>query len=331
MISRGPVAGARFLALAASALLLFLGNAIVAPQPAFAQGAAAPGPEVCAGCHQDSVASFETSIHGKKGHAKSPASNGGCVACHANAAEHVKAGGGKGAGGIVNPGPRNKTLSAQAKDAVCMACHADNRHLSFWDSGKHRKNDVTCANCHNTHGGNASLLRIDNPPIRPFVNTAQVPQQEVCYTCHRDIRALVMRPSHHPIAEGKVKCTSCHNPHGALSPSMVNNESTRDLCVSCHADKRGPYLYEHPPVEESCLTCHNPHGSRSVKLLKEKVPNLCQDCHDGNTHLGTQYDMNEAFKGAAPSRMFVARGCLNCHNEIHGSNSPGSRGRRFIR
>jgi len=307
------------------ALIAFL---TLCAAPARAQ---APGPEVCAGCHADAVASFESSIHAKAANPKSPAANGGCVNCHANAAEHVKAGGGRGAGGIVNPGPRNKAMTALQKDQVCLACHADNRHLTFWDSGRHRKNDVTCTNCHNPHGGNASLLRTDNPAIRGFVNTTQVPQQEVCFQCHRDIRSLVMRPSHHPIPEGKVKCTSCHNPHGALSPNMVNNESTRDLCVSCHADKRGPYMNEHPPVEENCLACHNPHGSRSSKLLNEKVPNLCQDCHDGSSHPGTQYDLSESFRGAAPSNKFFARACLNCHQDIHGSNTPGSRGKRFIR
>jgi len=225
-------------------------------------------------------------------------------------------------------------LTPEARANICLSCHSDNRHLAFWDSGRHRKNDVACTNCHSTHGGNPSLLNVQNPPIRPYVRTEQVPQQEICFTCHRDIRALVMRPSHHPIPEGKIKCTSCHNPHGALSPAMVNNESINQLCTSCHADKRGPFMFEHPPVEENCLNCHNPHGSRSVKLLKEKVPNLCQDCHDAAQHPGSAYDRTEAFKGAggtAPSNRFFARGCLNCHNEIHGSNAPASRGRRFVR
>jgi DmsE family decaheme c-type cytochrome len=297
----------------------------------FAASAQDPDPEICKACHEPYFETFQASIHGKKGHPKTPASNGGCVACHANAAEHVKAGGGRGAGGIVNPSPRNKKLSAEQRSGICLSCHTDNRHLAFWDSGKHRKNDVGCTNCHSTHGGNPSLLRVENPPIRPLVNTSQVPQQEVCFTCHRDIRSLVMRPSHHPIVEGKVKCTSCHNPHGALSPNMVNAESTRELCVSCHADKRGPFMFEHPPVEENCLTCHNPHGSRSVKLLKEKVPNLCQDCHDAAQHPGSVRDARAGFTGSAPDVRFFARGCLNCHSEVHGSNGPASRGRRFTR
>ena len=224
-------------------------------------------------------------------------------------------------------------MTAEAKSNICLGCHSDNRHLAFWDAGRHRKNDVSCSNCHDTHGGNDSLLRVENPPIQPYVNTSKTPQHEVCFTCHRDIRAQVLRPSHHPIQEGKVKCSSCHNPHGALSPAMLRHESVNEQCYSCHADKRGPYLFEHPPVQENCLTCHNPHGSRSARLLREKAPNLCQDCHDASQHPGTAYDLTEAFPptGTAPSTRFIARSCLNCHQFIHGSNAPASRGRRFVR
>ena len=298
---------------------------------AFAQ---APGPEVCKGCHEGYVNSFAASIHGQAAHPRSPASNGGCFTCHGDGTEHVKAGGGRGVGGIINPA--NKKLPAEQRDAICLTCHASSRHLAFWDSGKHRKNDVSCSDCHSAHAGKDTLMKITNPQIAPLMTTAKVPQQEVCFNCHRDIRALVMRPSHHPIVEGKVKCTSCHNPHGALSPAMVNAASIKELCTTCHADKRGPFMFEHAPVEESCLNCHNPHGSRTVKLLNEKVPNLCQDCHDAAQHPGTMYDADNNFKAPAgatsgPNTRFIARSCMNCHNEIHGSNSPAGRARRFVR
>jgi len=313
--------------LAAASLAGFLA---LSSAPAIAQ---APGPDVCKNCHAGYVETFEASIHGKKGHPKSPANAGGCAVCHGDGTEHVKAGGGRGVGGIVNPSPRNKSMPAEAKSNICLGCHSDNRHLAFWDAGRHRKNDVSCSNCHSTHGGNDSLLRVENPPIQPYVNTSQVPQHEVCFTCHRDIRAQVFRPSHHPIQEGKVKCTNCHNPHGALSHAMLLHETVNEQCYSCHADKRGPFIFEHPPVEENCLTCHNPHGSRSARLLREKPPNLCQDCHDAAQHPGTAYDLTEAFPpvGTAPNTRFIARSCLNCHQLIHGSNAPASKGRRFVR
>ena len=305
-------------------LLAFAGRAEAAP----------PGPEVCKGCHEAQFNSIAVTPHGKAKHPMSPAANAGCATCHGDGTKHVEAGGGKGVGGIINPGA--KSMPAAEKDRVCLACHDSSRHLAFWDSGKHRKNDVSCSNCHSTHGGKDALLKITNPQIAPFVTTVRTPQQEVCFACHKDIRALVMRPSHHPIVEGKVKCTSCHNPHGALSPAMVNAESIKELCTTCHADKRGPFLFEHAPVEESCLNCHNPHGSRSVKLLTEKVPNLCQDCHDASSHPGTMYDADANFKApsgptSGPNTRFIARSCLNCHNEVHGSNAPAGRARRFVR
>jgi len=293
--------------------------------------AVGPGAQTCNNCHEDQVNAYSASIHGKKAHPKSPAATGECSSCHGDGTEHVKA---RGSAPIVNPS--SKALPAADKDKICLGCHEANKHLAFWDSGKHRKNDVSCSNCHSVHGGKDTLLKIANPQISQFLTTSKVPQQEVCFNCHRDIRGLVMRPSHHPIVEGKVKCTSCHNPHGALSPAMVNAESIKELCTTCHADKRGPWMHEHPPVEESCLNCHNPHGSRSVKLLNEKVPNLCQDCHDAAQHPGTMYDADNNFKApvtatSGPNSRFIARSCMNCHNEIHGSNSPGGRGRRFVR
>lgn len=293
-----------------------------------------PGSEICKGCHEAYVETYAASKHGQVANPNSPAARGGCVNCHGDGTQHVAAGGGRGVGGIVNPA--SKKLTAAEKDKVCQSCHEANRHLAFWDSGKHRKSDVSCTTCHSTHGGNDMLLNVKNPQIAPFLTTSKVPQQEVCFACHRDIRGLVMRPSHHPIVEGKVKCTSCHNPHGALSPAMVNAESIKELCTTCHADKRGPFMFEHPPVEESCLNCHNPHGSRSVKLLNEKVPNLCQDCHDAAQHPGTMYDSDNNFRApstatSGPNTRFLARSCMNCHNEIHGSNAPAAQGRRFIR
>jgi len=293
-----------------------------------------PGAEVCKNCHEAYFDSFAASLHGNKAHPRTPASAGGCTSCHGDGTEHVKAGGGRGVGGMKNLA--SKSIPASQRDQMCLTCHASSKHLAFWDSGKHSKNDVACTDCHNPHGGKDSLLRISNPQIAPLTTTSRVPQQEVCFNCHRDIRALVMRPSHHPIVEGKVKCTSCHNPHGALSPAMVNASSIKELCTTCHADKRGPFLFEHAPVEESCLNCHNPHGSRSVKLLNEKVPNLCQDCHDAAQHPGTMYDADNNFRApvgttSGPNTRFIARSCMNCHNEIHGTNSPASRARRFVR
>jgi DmsE family decaheme c-type cytochrome len=156
-------------------------------------------------------------------------------------------------------------------------------------------------------------------------------EYETCTSCHRQIRSQLLKPSHHPIIEGRVTCSDCHNPHGALSKAMVKQETINQQCVSCHAEKRGPYVWEHAPVEENCLTCHNPHGSNHNRLLHERAPNLCQDCHDASRHPGTIYGGDQGFSNATPNTRLIARGCVNCHYNIHGSNAPANRGKFFLR
>ncbi|MCE9639805.1 MAG: DmsE family decaheme c-type cytochrome [Betaproteobacteria bacterium] len=288
----------------------------------------APEAEICKGCHEKYVESYLTTKHGQQGNRSGP----DCQTCHANATEHAKAGGGRGVGGVL--GFNNKKIAAEKKAAVCLSCHVGNRHLAFWTAGRHAKNDVACNDCHSLHSkpgpGSTIALKHPNPSISPFQTTQRQLEYETCTTCHKQIRSQLTKTSHHPIIEGKVRCSDCHNPHGALSPGMVKNESVNQLCTSCHADKRGPFMWEHPPVEENCMSCHNSHGSSHTKLLNEKVPQLCQDCHDWSQHPGTAYQGNLGFGGAANTR-FVARSCVNCHQEIHGSNAGSARGKRFTR
>lgn len=271
---------------------------------------------VCAKCHEDAVRGILPSRHG----AKIDASGSMCQSCHGDAAAHLK-----------DPQKakpeRNfdKAMTADQKSAACLGCHDGNRQLTFWDSGKHKKNDVACNSCHNIHG------KPRDPSISPYVTTQRALQYEVCGSCHQSIRNQINKTSHHPIAEGKAACSDCHNPHGALSHAMVKNESVNQLCTNCHTDKRGPFMWEHAPVEENCLSCHAAHGSNVPKLLNEKVPNLCQDCHDWSRHPGTYYGGNQGFAPGLQNTRFLARACVNCHQAIHGSNAPGNRGKFFTR
>lgn len=234
-------------------------------------------------------------------------------------------------------GKKGERTDPNKRSGTCLECHSGDRQMAFWDAGRHKKNDVACDSCHSVHEARNTPLRKDNPTISGFTTTSRQLEYETCSTCHKQIRAQLGKPSHHPILEGKIKCSSCHNPHGAMSHAMVKNESVNQLCTSCHAEKRGPYMQEHPPVEENCLTCHDSHGSSHTRLLKERVPNMCQDCHDWSRHPGTYYSGAQGFNnpfsgttGGANTRL-VARACLNCHTEIHGSNAPANRGKYFLR
>jgi predicted CXXCH cytochrome family protein len=90
-------------------------------------------------------------------------------------------------------------------------------------------------------------------------------------------------------------------------------------------------MWQHPPVEENCLSCHTPHGSNIDKLLVSRIPELCQACHDSTQHPGTIYTRFNTFQGGSPSNKMVARACLNCHSNIHGSNAPSARGKNWVR
>lgn len=132
---------------------------------------------------------------------------------------------------------------------------------------------------------------------------------------------------HHPIPEGKMGCSDCHNPHGSIGPKLMKRDSVNETCYTCHMEKRGPFVHEHEPVSEDCSICHNPHGTTAESMLKMRPPFLCQSCHTPHSPVQpsltgqTSPSPNSLgwWNGAAITQ---GRGCVNCHTQIHGSNNP---------
>ena len=292
--------------------ILFLSGPV--PQESWAQEGGYVGTEICKGCHEDRFETYMISTHSKKALPGSPASKEGCESCHGPGAAHVEKSGEGGVGIFIFS---KRIADAKSKTAKCLSCHGDTKDLSFWDMAKHKSADVSCDNCHTVHSGTRKNLKAQQP--------------DLCNICHRSIRSEQNKSSHHPIREGKLKCTDCHDHHGGFGPKMIKANTNNDLCYQCHAEKRGPYMWEHPPVEENCLTCHTPHGSNHNKLLVSKAPELCQSCHDWTQHPGTIYTRFNTFQGNAKSNRMFARACLNCHSAIHGSNAPAARGKTHVR
>ena len=81
-----------------------------------------------------------------------------------------------------------------------------------------------------------------------------------------------------------MKCTDCHNPHGSMNLASLNAPNFQ-TCVNCHAEMRGPFVYEHPAAKiEGCVSCHNPHGSTNRMLLvRREGRQLCLQCHTDST------------------------------------------------
>jgi DmsE family decaheme c-type cytochrome len=203
-----------------------------------------------------------------------------------------------------------KNLPATAQSLVCLKCHTANAtfNLHNWNAGIHAINQVSCFDCHDVHAS-------------PDLKVTPIAASKLCFGCHHAAEAQFSLPSHHPLKEGRVFCIDCHDSHGGFGGRNLRQDTVKETCIQCHADKRGPFLYEHADVAENCLNCHSPHGSINIKLLTTREPFLCLECHEGhriNTPAGGNISSERA-------RAFYTR-CTDCHSNIHGSDVPSTSG-----
>jgi DmsE family decaheme c-type cytochrome len=279
-----------------------------APPPAAGEYA---GEETCLTCHEDMSKGYRGSAHARTQDARSPAADKGCESCHGPGQAHVDG------GGDATKIKRFTAISAAEQSATCTTCHNRSEHTE-WAGSKHDSRNISCITCHSVHEAKSE---------RAFLKTET--QIETCAQCHRQQVNKVHRSSHMPVVEGKMECSTCHNPHGSQNVKMLREgNSVVESCTSCHAEKRGPFLWEHSPVRETCVSCHDPHGSNNDRMLIAKQPMLCQRCHIHSRHPATIYDSTAV--NVSKSNRAVGRSCVNCHQMIHGSNHPNS-GKVFMR
>ena len=240
------------------------------------------GTEACVGCHEELLQQLSKSVHGRvlaagerrgKGHL--------CEGCH-----------GPGSGHVEDPIDEQqatalKQVALQANG--CGSCHKKRISPLKWRLSEHRRGNVKCLDCH-------------GQPGQPHGEMQRKPATDKCLACHREQRALMALPSHHPVKEKRITCSDCHDPH-----TRMGREMRREVCVQCHKKQRGPYIFEHGAISgqltDACLDCHRPHGSPNRNLLKLNGRGLCLQCHaDKAVH-------------------FVGGRCRRCHQGIHGSNT----------
>ena len=271
-------------------------------------GAISVGNKVCMTCHATLADTFGQTLMGRIDKSKNSLRYAPqCETCHGPGSAHVKAGGGRGVGGIISFRPDDASRTVEENNVICLGCH-EKGNQTYWRGSTHQIRDVACVSCH-------TVMR----KVTPRMQLKQVTVMDTCFQCHKDRRAETMRSSHMPVREGKITCANCHNPHGSATEKMLKGNSVNDTCYRCHADKRGPFLFEHAPVRENCLNCHEAHGSNHEYLLKVMRPRLCQQCHTAAM----------GYPGASGSILSVGNSCQNCHTQVHGSNHPsGGRGHR---
>jgi DmsE family decaheme c-type cytochrome len=263
------------------------------------------GSEACVKCHRDQVATFGQTLHGEifLKHPRGDQEKLGCEACHGPGSKHAKTKetDGGAPGDIIAFG-KDSPRPVEERNAICLSCH-ERADRTYWKGSAHETQGLACTSCHQL----MEKVSVKNQMVKST-------EVEVCFQCHKDRMAQFDRPVHHPLREGDMTCSSCHNPHGSATDSLLRGASINETCYKCHADKRGPFLWEHEPVRESCLNCHEPHGTVNEYLLKVQRPRLCQLCHEGGPGHGNP--------GNPMVVQALNRSCQNCHTKVHGSNSP---------
>ena len=282
----------------------------------------------CTECHDTEKSLFGHTQHARvfRENPRNDTEKAVCEACHGPGSLHA-----------VDTSDKSKIIgfskewgtSIERQNGQCLTCHKGGQRM-HWPGSIHETNKLACSDCHN--------------PMARFSANGLMKKAgitETCQSCHQQQRAEFRKKSHMPVPEGKMTCVDCHNPHGTSGKRLLKADTVNDLCYTCHAEKRGPFLWEHAPVRENCMNCHSPHGSNQDKLLVQTRPMLCQQCHSGQGAMGHQlFAANTlpsnmtglnvpATNAFAGSRRTMGRSCQSCHTQIHGSNSPS--GARFQR
>lgn len=266
--------------------------------------------DTCTRCHDETedypVLSIFKTVHSAIADSRTGFAEEGCASCHGDVEDHLD-------DEEVPPeytfgGQDDERTSVEKQNEGCLSCHEGEANLVEWHGSNHDFGEVACVSCHDIH--------TDHDQVRD--NREQL---QVCVDCHQETGNAMRRPSRHPVPDGEMACSDCHQPHGSGSiVADLSAPTLNETCFSCHAGKRGPFLWEHLPVREDCSTCHQPHGSVHSGLLEMRSPQLCQQCHLDEVfgqHAERMFDRDEL-----ESDFVAGRSCLNCHSQIHGSNHP---------
>jgi DmsE family decaheme c-type cytochrome len=269
------------------------------------------GADTCLGCHDDEIVlAIFKGKHGVPGKNQTPFGHGQlqCEACHGPGGLHIrKPESGKERVPLVRFDADSPTPVA-VQNGKCASCHQKDLGAG-WHASTHATNEVACASCHTSHAARDPVLAVSTQP-------------EKCATCHQIERMDAHRAFAHPIDAGKMSCTGCHSVHGTNHESLLAQRTTNDTCFACHADKRGPFLWEHAPVAEDCTSCHAPHGSIHSGMLKVRGPMLCKSCHSETAHPSLAPVAGASLGSGQRAPYTLGQNCLNCHSQVHGSNHP---------
>jgi Ni,Fe-hydrogenase I cytochrome b subunit/nitrate/TMAO reductase-like tetraheme cytochrome c subunit len=268
------------------------------------------GPEPCAGCHEEVVTEYRTSVHGRGREGRDPIA--GCQDCHGDLHR------------LVSHDAPGSPMHWSKLAASCARCHADVAlseefripvHLpveAYLESVHGRavtagRRAAVCSDCHGAHD-----VLPSNDPRSPIWRST-VP--DTCGKCHGAI-AETFRQSVHgqALAKGVREapvCTDCHGEHRILAPTDEDSpvfaaNIPGETCGRCHGDTRLSAKYGLPLDKVSafqdsfhglalragqlavanCASCHGVHdilpsSDPRSHVSHARLAETCGQCHPG--------------------------------------------------
>jgi cytochrome b subunit of formate dehydrogenase len=272
----------------------------------------AAAPPECESCHDDAVADFKESVHGRAILDSGESWLAGCVSCHGPAHD------------LKVSSAADSPVSPTSLPETCGSCHADPdkaelyrlraiQPMEAYLSSVHAQavaeglEGASCGACHGNH------LILPASDTRSSVNRTNVP--DTCGHCHGDITATWKASIHGQAAALGIRespvCTDCHGEHRILSPTRKDSpvfasNIPRMTCGRCHGDLRlaekfGLSTESVPAYEDSyhglvsraggvgmaqCASCHGVHdilpsSDPASHVNRANLSETCGQCHPG--------------------------------------------------
>jgi len=148
---------------------------------------------------------------------------------------------------------------SKAESVECFGCHATGAGTSMIAG-------IQCERCHGASDTHVKSMT----GMKKLGALSTEEMSDLCGQCHRtwaqiaaggprgiqNVRFQPYRLANskcYDAADSRIRCTACHDPHGALETSAATYDAK---CLGCHAAKGSVRIC--PKSTKDCVTCHMP-------------------------------------------------------------------------
>ena len=198
----------------------------------------------------------------------------------------------------------------------CLGCHTGFPHSLMSGSDRFanppfHERSIGCERCHGPGAGHvaAQTLVTDEADLEDqIVNPAKltIEQREaVCYQCHLEARARVLRPgkSHLDFMPGMV----LSDVWAIVDFGTEVNSDGETRSVNHVQQMRDSTCFIKSEKQMGCISCHDPHSTPSPEQKVDYYRSRCNECHNG------QSERKPLCADTIANRELVGDDCTSCH------------------